>query len=99
MNIQILLPCLKEGIDRIPAIEILMGNSVVRKLISESREGDLPSVIRSSQNEGMQDFTYSLCDLIKDGSIDPREAYRYAPNIEELKMALKGIRTSSSGIL
>jgi twitching motility protein PilT len=96
---QILLPCLKEGIDRIPAIEILLGNSVVRKLISESREGDLPSVIRSSQNEGMQDFTCSLCDLIKDGSIDPREAYRYAPNIEELKMALKGIRTSSSGIL
>jgi twitching motility protein PilT len=96
---QILLPCLKEGIDRIPAIEILLGNAVVRKLISESREGDLPSVIRSSQNEGMQDFTYSLCDLIKDGSIDPREAYRYAPNIEELKMALKGIRASSSGIL
>jgi twitching motility protein PilT len=47
----------------------------------------------------MQDFTLSLCELIKDGSIDPREAYRYAPNIEELKMALKGIRASSSGIL
>jgi twitching motility protein PilT len=96
---QILLPCLKKGIDRIPAIEILIGNSVVRKLISEGREGDLPTVIRSSQNEGMQDFTCSLCDLIKDGSIDPKEAYRYAPNIEELKMALKGIRASTSGIL
>jgi twitching motility protein PilT len=96
---QILLPCLKEGIDRMPAIEILIGNPVVKKLISEGREADLSSVIKSSQNEGMQDFTYSLCELIKNGSIDPREAYRYAPNLEELKMAMKGIRASSSGIL
>jgi hypothetical protein len=33
------------------------------------------------------------------GSIDPKVAYSYAPNPEELKMALKGIRTSTSGIL
>ena len=96
---QVLLPCIKEGIDRIPAVEILIANTVVRKLVSESREADLPTVIKSSLNEGMQDFTYSLCELIKDGSIDPKDAYQYAPNIEELKMALKGIRTTASGIL
>jgi len=96
---QVLLPCLKEGIDRIPAVEILIANPVVRKLISEKREGDLPSVIRSSQNEGMQDFTDSLCELIKNGSVDPKDAYRFAPNLEELKMALKGIRATSSSIL
>ncbi|MHC4423688.1 MAG: type IV pilus twitching motility protein PilT [Planctomycetota bacterium] len=96
---QILLPSIKKGIDRIPAIEVLIANPVVRKLISEGRESDLPTVIRSAQNEGMQDFTYSLCELIKNGSIDPRDAYQYAPNIEELKMALKGIRSTASGIL
>ncbi len=96
---QVLLPCLKEGVDRIPAVEILIANPVVRKLISEKREGDLPSVIRSSQNEGMQDFTDSLCELIKNGSVDPKDAYRFAPNLEELKMALKGIRATSSSIL
>ena len=96
---QVLLPCIKENIDRIPAVEILIANAVVRKLISESREADLPTVIKSSLNEGMQDFTYSLCEMIKDGSIDPKDAYQYAPNIEELKMALKGIRTTASGIL
>jgi len=96
---QILLPSIKEGVDRIPTIEILLANSTVRKLISESREADLPSVIRNSQNEGMQDFTSNLCRLIKNGSIDPREAYKHAPNKEELKMALKGIKTSSGGIL
>ncbi|MHC4478254.1 MAG: type IV pilus twitching motility protein PilT [Planctomycetota bacterium] len=96
---QVLLPCLKEKVDRIPAMEILLANPSVRKLISEGRESDLPSVIRGSQNAGMQDFTFSLVGLINDGSIDPKDAYRYAPNLEELKMAMKGIRATASGIL
>ncbi len=96
---QVLLPCIKENIDRIPAVEILLANPAVKKLISEEREGDLPSVIRSSKEEGMQDLTNNLCELIKDGSVDPKDAYKYAPNKEELKMALKGIRTTAEGIL
>jgi twitching motility protein PilT len=96
---QILLSCLKEGVDRIPAVEILIANPAVRKLISEGREADLPSVIKSSQEEGMQDLTDNLCELVKNGSIDPKEAYKHAPNMEELKMVLKGIRTTASGIL
>jgi twitching motility protein PilT len=96
---QVLLPSITEGIDRLPAIEILLANPAVRKLISESREADLPSVIRSCQQEGMRDLTDHLCELVKNGSVDPKEAYKYAPSKEELKMALKGIRTSTSGIL
>lgn len=96
---QVLLPSIKEGIDRIPAVEILISNATVRKLISEDREADLPNVIRNSQQEGMQDLTYNLCELVKDGSIDPKDAYKYAPNTEELKMTLKGIKTTASGIL
>ena len=96
---QVLLPCIKEGIDRMPAVEILLANPAVRKLISDGRENELPNVIRISQQEGMQDLTDNLCQLVKDGSIDPKDAYRYAPNKDELKMALKGIRATSSGIL
>lgn len=96
---QVLLPCIKEGTDRIPAVEILITNAAARRLIAEGREGDLPNVIRSSQNEGMQDLTYNLCDLVEKGLVDPKEALKYAPNTDELKMALKGIRTTASGIL
>ncbi len=96
---QVLLPCLMENIDRIPAVEVLIATPPVRKLISEERESDLPSVIRSSRREGMQDLTENLCELVNNGSIDPKDAYRYAPNIEELKMVLKGIRTTAEGIL
>jgi twitching motility protein PilT len=96
---QVLLPSIKEGIDRIPAVEILITNAAARRLIAEGREGDLPNVIRSSQNEGMQDITYNLVDLVEKGLIDPKDALKYAPNRDELKMALKGIRTTASGIL
>ena len=96
---QMLLPSTKEGVDRIPAVEVLLANPVVRKLISEGREADLSSVIRSSASEGMLDFTSHLCELIKNGSVDPKDAYRCAPNQEELKMTLKGIRATTTGIL
>jgi len=96
---QVLLPCLKEGIDRVPAVEVLISNAGTRKLISEEREADLPSVIRSSQGEGMQDLTYNLCELIKEGMVDPKDAFRVAPNKEELRMAMKGITSTASGIL
>ena len=96
---QVLIPSIKEGVDRIPAVEILLMNPAVKKLISEEREADLPSVIRNSKEEGMQDLTDSLCALVKNGSVDPKEAYKHAPNTDELKMAIKGIRTTASGIL
>jgi twitching motility protein PilT len=96
---QVLLPSIREGIDRVPAVEVLLANASVRKLISEGREGDLPSVIRGAQREGMLDLTENLCKLVQEGWVDPRDAYKHAPNSEELKMALKGIRTTAEGIL
>jgi twitching motility protein PilT len=96
---QVLLPSIQEGVDRIPAVEILLASPSVKKLISEGREGDLPSVIKASEKEGMLDFTTSMCSLIQGGLVDANDAYQHTPNVEELKMALKGIRTSTSGIL
>ena len=96
---QQLLPGIRKDAQRVPAVEILIRNSIVKKLISEEREADLPSVIRTCQSEGMQDYTESLCRLVEEEWIDLRVALQYAPNVEELKMALKGIRTSTSGLL
>jgi len=96
---QLLLPGIKEGMKRVPAVEVMIANPMIKKLISEERENDITTVIKSCEREGMQDFTSSLCELVFDGYIDPKEAYHFAPNVEELKMALKGIKTSTSGIL
>lgn len=96
---QQLLPGIRPDVPRIPTVEILINTPVIRKLISESREGDLSSVIRSSYSEGMVDFTESLRKLVEEEYIDLRIAEQYAPNVEELKMALKGIRSTAGGIL
>jgi len=96
---QVLLPSIREEVDRLPAVEVLLANPAVRKLIAEGREADLPSVIRGAQREGMLDLTDNLCKLVQDAWIDPKDAYKYAPNIDELKMALKGIRATTEGIL
>jgi twitching motility protein PilT len=96
---QILLPCVKKGTDRIPAVEILIVNPEARKLISEGRETEITSLIRGCAEDGMQTLADSLVKLIMDGYVEPKEAYKYAPNPDELKMALKGIRTEKGGIL
>lgn len=96
---QHLLEGLKPEAKRVPAVEILLGNPVVRKLIAEEREADLPTAIRSGRSEGMQDFTDSLEDLIRREMVSLDEAMKYAPNVEELKMALKGVRATSGGLL
>lgn len=96
---QQLLPSLKPDAKRMPAIEILIANSMVKKLILEERETELQMIIRANEADGMQDFTKSLCDLVNREWIDLKVALEYAPNVEELKMALKGIRTATGGIL
>lgn len=96
---QQLLPGIRADVPRVPAIEILINTPIVRKLISEEREGDIPTAIRAGEGEGMQDFTESLRRLVEEEYIDLRVALQYAPNVEELKMAMKGIRSTASGIL
>lgn len=96
---QQLLPGIRPDVKRLPAIEIMINTPIIRKLISEEREADIPAAIRSGQNEGMQDYTDSLHRLIEEEYIDLKVALQYAPNVEELKMALKGIRSTASGIL
>jgi len=96
---QKLLPGIREGVPRIPAVEIMIANSTVRKLIAEARDKDLNGVIKNSYHEGMMDFTESLRRLVEAEMITARIAYENAPNPEELKMRLKGISVSSGGII
>ncbi len=96
---QRLLPCLAKGVDRVPAVEILLNNPAARQMIEEGRDAELTEVIRSSEHEGMQDFTGSLLELIEKDYVDPKVAYEAAPNPDELKMRMKGISSSRVGLL
>jgi twitching motility protein PilT len=96
---QKLLPSISEGIMRVPTVEIMIFTPMIKKLIREAEEQKLPDAIRIGRNEGMQDFTMSLKDLVQRELIDRATAFEVAPNPESLKMALKGIEVKDSGIL
>ena len=88
---QKLLPTLHEHIHRIPALEILINNSVVRKHILEGREGELREYLKSieARQSGMVDFNQSLVDLVENETIHLRVAMEATPNADELQMRLK----------
>jgi len=96
---QKLLPSIKEGVQRVPTVEIMTFNPTVRKLIQEGKDDKLADAIRIGANEGMQDFTISLKHLVETKMIDRATAFEVAPNPEALKMALKGIQVKEAGIL
>jgi twitching motility protein PilT len=96
---QKLLPCIQDDISRVPAVEVMPNTPVVRKLIEEGRYNELSDVIRSHEGDDMQSFSESLYQLIENEMIEPKVAYQVAPNPEELKMRLKGITQSASGII
>lgn len=96
---QKLLPSIKEGVQRVPTCEIMIFNPTVRKLILEGQDHKLPDAIRLGYQEGMQDFTLSLKQLVERRLIDRATAFEVAPNPEALSMALKGIEVKEPGIL
>jgi twitching motility protein PilT len=96
---QKLLPSIKEGVGRVPTVEIMTFNSIVRKLILEEKDEKLADAIRMCEREGMQDFTMSLKGLVDKELIDRETAFEVAPNVDALRMALKGIEVKAPGIL
>jgi twitching motility protein PilT len=96
---QKLLPSIKPGIQRVPTNEIMIVNPIVRELISRGEDKKLGDVIRACENEGMMDFTMSLLQLVNGGSIDKPTALEVATNPDQLKMAFKGIKVATPGIL
>ena len=96
---QKLLRSIKPGVARVPTVEIMLMTPMIKKLILEIEDHKLPDAIRIGAEDGMQDFTMSLKQLIDDQLIDRPTAFEVAPNPDALKMALKGINVSQPGIL
>ena len=96
---QKLLPSIRPGVGRVPTCEIMTFSPTIRKLLTEGKDDKLANAVRISKDDGMQDFTQSLKDLVNKEMIDRPTAFEVAPNPEALKMALKGIDVREQGIL
>jgi twitching motility protein PilT len=88
---QKLLKSIRPGVSRVPVVELMFFDALVRKYVLEEQDHLLADHIRKSSRDGMQDFTGSLKSLIDQQLIDRNDAMEIAPNKEALTMALKGI--------
>jgi len=92
---QRLIPSLRKNLQRVPATEVLLNNTVVADRIRDGQDEDLPAIMAGSMEEGMHDFTSSLVRLINENYVDLRTAAQYAPNIDALRSRVKGIDVKS----
>ncbi|MFW6336093.1 MAG: type IV pilus twitching motility protein PilT, partial [Phycisphaeraceae bacterium] len=93
---QKLLPTVRDDIQRVPAVEILLQSPATRKYILDGREPELDEVIKNNRESGMQSFTDSLVQLVNDNYVHPKVAQQSAASPDEVKMRLRGI-TSGGG--
>jgi len=96
---QKLLKSIKAGVPRVPTVEIMFFTTMVQKLVMECEDHKLPDAIRIGAEDGMQDFTMSLKNLLDAELIDRPTAFAVAPNPDALKMAIKGIEAKASAML
>jgi twitching motility protein PilT len=96
---QKLIPSIKPGVQRVPTNEIMIINPTVRDLILKSRDEKMLDAIRSFYNEGMVDFNENLRQLVERGDVDKATALEFSPNADQLRMMIKGIKVSTSGLV
>src|SRR5438445_11613184 len=96
---QKLLPSIKPGVHRVPTNEIMILNPTIRELIIKGEDKKIADAIKIGFLEGMVDFTENLRQLVERGDVAKEVALEVAPNPEALKMALKGIKVATPGIL
>ena len=87
---QRLLP-LASGRGRIPAVEIMMATSTIRKLLHEGKTLELPQHIEGGHHSGMQTFNQSLLQLYRTKRIKMEDALLYATSADEFRLMADGI--------
>jgi len=68
----------KDGKGRVAALEVLVANTAVRNLIREGKTFQIPSIIQTGQQYGMQSLDSHLRDLVNKGVITKEEAVKKA---------------------
>ncbi len=80
-----------DGSGRVAAVEVMVATSAVRNLIREGKTFQIPNVIQTGSQHGMQSLDQALSALCRTNVIAPDEALARCTNPEEFKRAM-GVR-------
>jgi twitching motility protein PilT len=78
----------KKGGGRVAALEVLVVNSAVSNLIREGKTFQIPSIMQTGKNVGMQTLNDGLFELVKKGTVEPQEAYDRSPHKKDFGLIL-----------
>jgi twitching motility protein PilT len=93
---QRLIPKL-DGRGRAPAVEIMISTPFIRDCIVDKERTHLinGAIAAGTSQYGMQTFDQSIFGLFQQGLISYEEALRWASNVDEFKLKVQGISTTS----
>jgi twitching motility protein PilT len=77
-----------DGTGRVAAVEVMVATSAVRNLIREGKTFQIPNVIQTGSQHGMQTLDQALVALCRANVVTPDEALARCVNPEEIKKAL-----------
>ena len=78
-----------DGAGRVAAVEVMVATSAVRNLIREGKTFQIPNVIQTGSQHGMQTLDQALAALCRANMVTPDEALARCANPEEFKRALE----------
>ncbi|HUY20932.1 MAG TPA: PilT/PilU family type 4a pilus ATPase [Acidimicrobiales bacterium] len=87
-----------DGKGRVPALEIMVVNGRIQQAILDPvQTSDIDEIMAEGEYYGMQTFDQSLAELLRDGTIDLREAMNAASNPHDLKVRLERLGIVPTG--
>jgi twitching motility protein PilT len=86
-----------DGGGRVPAVEVMITTGFIRDcIIDKDRTSQIHGAIAAGTSQyGMQTFDQSIFSLYSQGLVSVDEALRWASNVDEFKMRVQGISTTS----
>jgi len=95
---QKLIPSFRKEVGRVPVVELMFTTPSIRKCIEQGDDAHITDLIAVGRETGMQTWTDSFVQMIREGYIEKKVASAFAPNKDALEMALKGIDVATRAI-
>jgi twitching motility protein PilT len=86
-----------DGNGRAPAVEVMISTPFIRDCIVDKEKTHLinSAIAAGTSQYGMQTFDQSIFGLYQQGLVSYEEALRWASNVDEFKLKVQGISTTS----
>jgi twitching motility protein PilT len=86
-----------DGLGRAPAVEVMISTPFIRDcIVDKDKTSLIPGAIATGTSQyGMQTFDQSIFALFEQGLVSYEEALRWATNVDEFKLKVQGIATTS----